>query len=321
MWRGKRREGVCAYARVRARGGMAIDGVRAYGYPRGINPMTNLGKILVLGANGMLGHALMNALGHGRDVVGLDLPAFDISDGAATRARVAAERPSLVVNAAARTDVDGCERDAAGAFAVNAAGAGSAAGACADAGALLVQVSTDYVFDGLKGAPYAEDDPVNPQSVYGKSKLAGEEAVRAALRDHLIVRTSWLFGAHGKNFVDTILSAASSQPELEVVGDQRGCPTFTADLAAAILKLSATPFRGTVHVANAGVCSWFEYARAILELAGVRGVAVRETTSDRLGRPAPRPPFSALDCARCASLAGAPMRHWREAVGEYISAR
>lgn len=276
-------------------------------------------KVLVIGSGGMLGHALMDVFARGHQVVGVDLPELDITDEDSTRACIAAERPLVVVNAAARTDVDGCEGDPGAAFAVNAGGAGNVARACEAAGARLVHVSTDYVFDGTSGRPYVEGDPVSPRSVYGKSKLAGEESVRVSHDDHLIVRTSWLFGAHGKNFVDTILRAASARKELEVVGDQRGCPTYTPDLAGAIERLAGTEHRGVMHVANSGICSWFEYARAVLDLAGVRGVAVREISSDRLDRPAPRPPFSALDCGRYASLAGAPMRHWRDAVGEYIA--
>ncbi|MEI6634741.1 MAG: dTDP-4-dehydrorhamnose reductase [Chlamydiota bacterium] len=278
-------------------------------------------RVLILGANGMLGHALMDVFARGHEVIGVDLPALDITNEDSTRAYIAAERPAVVVNAAARTDVDGCEGDPGAAFAVNAGGAGNVACACAAAGARLVHVSTDYVFDGIKGRPYVEGDRTNPQSVYGKSKLAGEESVQAFHDDHVIVRTSWLFGAHGRNFVDTILRAASTRKELDVVGDQRGCPTYAPDLAEAIERLAGTEHRGVVHVANSGLCSWFEYARAILELSGVRGVAVREITSDRLDRPAPRPPCSALDCGRYASLAGAPMRHWRDAVMEYLRVR
>ncbi len=280
--------------------------------------MAARGGVVIIGANGMLGRALVRAF---PGAAGVDLPSLDITDGPATAAFIASSRPSLVVNAAARTDVDGCEGDPGGAFAVNGDGAGNVARACASAGARIVHLSTDYVFDGLKGSPYSEDDPVNPRSVYGKSKLAGEEAVRAAHPDHLIVRTSWLFGAHGRNFVDAILNEAAAAREIEVVGDQRGRPTYAPDLAGAIRRLAGSSFRGTVHVANDGVCSWCEYARAILELAGAGGVSVREIESARLDRAAARPPYSALDCSRYASITGAPMRHWREALGEYLDSR
>lgn len=283
--------------------------------------MTPRNKVLVLGSNGMLGHELMDVLSARWDVAGADVEQVDIADAAATMSFVAAQAPSIVINAAARTDVDGCEGDPDGAFAVNARGAGNVAAACRAACARMIHLSTDYVFDGLAKKPYLEDAATNPQSVYGKSKLAGEQAVRRGLDDYIIVRTSWLFGPHGKNFVDTILKAASERSVLEVVGDQYGCPTYARDLASAIGSLLMTDCRGIVNVTNSGVCSWCEYARAILELGGISGVSVNEITSERLSRPAPRPPFSALDGSRYAGLTGAPMRQWRAAVGEYIRNR
>jgi dTDP-4-dehydrorhamnose reductase len=276
--------------------------------------------VLVIGAAGMLGHDLMDILPHRWEVRGADIDEVDITDASTTKGYVASLGPRTVINAAARTDVDGCELDPARAFAVNAGGARNVAEACRAAGARLVHLSTDYVFDGLKGEPYREDDTPNPQGVYAKSKLAGEEAVQGGARDHLIVRTSWLFGAHGKNFVDTILRAAA-KPVLQVVGDQRGSPTFTRDLAEAIARLLEVEHRGIIHVTNSGICSWCEYARAILDMAGMGGVRIEEITTAQLGRPAPRPPFSALDCSLYSRLTGARMRHWREAVREYIGSR
>ncbi|MCX6340005.1 MAG: dTDP-4-dehydrorhamnose reductase [Candidatus Aureabacteria bacterium] len=275
-------------------------------------------RILVIGAAGMLGHELMDILSPAWELTGVDIGEVDITDREGTEAYIRELRPHAVVNAAARTDVDGCEGDPDGAFAVNAQGAGYVAAACRAACARMIYLSTDYVFDGRAKKPYREDAATNPQSAYGKSKLAGEQAVRRGLDDYIIVRTSWLFGLHGKNFVDTILRAAARQPVLEVVGDQRGCPTYARDLAKAIGSLLMTDCRGIVNVTNSGVCSWCEYARAILELGGISGVRVNEITSERLSRPAPRPPFSALDGSRYAGLTGAPMRQWREAVGEYM---
>jgi dTDP-4-dehydrorhamnose reductase len=280
--------------------------------------MTIRKRILVIGADGMLGHELMDILSADWKLTGVDIGELDITGGKGVAEYIMSLRPCAVINAAARTDVDGCENDAEGAFAVNARGAGHVAAACGASASRMIQVSTDYVFDGRKGGPYSESDRPNPQSVYGKSKMAGEEAVRAALSDYLIVRTSWLFGRHGKNFVDRILKAASRQSVLEVVGDQYGCPTYARDLAAGIGALLTTDYRGIVNVTNSGICSWCEFARAILELAGMSGVKVNEITSDRLERRAPRPPFSALDGSRYAGLTGAPMRHWREALAEYI---
>jgi dTDP-4-dehydrorhamnose reductase len=275
-------------------------------------------KVLVLGANGMLGRELMDLLSERWAPTGADVDEVDITDREGTAAYIRALKPKVVINAAAYTDVDGCERDPEGAFAVNARGAAHAAAACSESASRMVQISTDYVFDGLKGKPYLESDRPNPRSVYGRSKLAGERAVGETLEDYIIIRTSWLFGAKGKNFVDTILNAASRRSVLEVVGDQHGSPTYVRDLAAAVDRLLATDCRGIVNVTNGGVCSWCEYARAILEIAGVEGVTVNEITSERLSRPAPRPPFSVLDGSRYAELTGAPLRHWREAVEEYI---
>jgi dTDP-4-dehydrorhamnose reductase len=274
--------------------------------------------VLVLGCSGMLGHDLMDILGRSYAVTGVDIDELDITDSEQTRRFINVRKPAAVINAAARTDVDGCESDPEGAFGVNGSGAEYVAAACAEAGAYLIQLSTDYVFDGLKGEPYHEDDRTNPRSVYGKSKLAGEDGVRKSLENYLIVRTSWLFGAYGKNFVATILKAAREKHLLEVVGDQYGCPTYTRDLADAIGALLEKECVGIVNVTNSGVCSWFEYAREILELAGVKGVKIRKISSERLERPAPRPPFSVLDGTRYTRLTGKRMRHWREAVKDYI---
>lgn len=267
----------------------------------------------------MLGHDLMKALSPSREAEGADIGDLDITDREATGSFILARRPSAVINAAARTDVDACERDRDGAFAVNARGAENVAAACAAAGARLIHLSTDYVFDGRARSPYRENDPTCPGSVYGASKRAGEEAVARAINDCIIVRTSWLFGLHGKNFIDTILKAAASPRALEVVGDQRGAPTYSGDCAGAIAGLLATAYRGVVHFTNSGDCSWYEYALAILEIAGVRGVRVEEITSDRLSRPAPRPAYSVLDCSLYERLTGAARRHWRDAAREYIS--
>ncbi len=276
-------------------------------------------SVLVLGSSGMLGHDLVDILSRHYRVSGVDIDELDITDGWRTKSLISNKKPSFVINAAAHTDVDGCESDPDVAFAVNGRGAENVALACLEAGACMIQLSTDYVFDGLKGKPYVEDDRPNPQSVYGKSKLVGEEAVRTTLENYLIIRTSWLFGRHGKNFVDTIRKAARERDLLGVVGDQYGCPTYTRDLAEAIGRLLRAEYAGIVNVSNSGICSWCDYARGILELSGISGVRVEEITSERLSRPAPRPPYSVLDGSLYARLTGAPMRHWREAVKDYIS--
>jgi dTDP-4-dehydrorhamnose reductase len=278
-------------------------------------------RVLVIGSSGMLGHDLMGVLAERWAAEGADIGEVDIADREKTERFIAGRKPFAVINAAARTDVDGCEGDREGAFAVNARGAGNIARACGAVGARLIHLSTDYVFDGLARKPYREEDQTNPQSVYGKSKRAGEEEIAASLRDYLIVRTSWLFGRHGKNFIDTILRAASRTKRLEVVGDQRGSPTYSRDLAEALARVVMTDHRGIVHITNSGSCSWYEYALAILDIAKMRDIHVDEITSDRLTRPAPRPLFSVLDCGLYEKITGAKMRPWREVVAEYIRER
>ncbi len=273
--------------------------------------------IVVTGANGMLGRDLMARFGD--RVRGFGHGELDITDRTSVQTVLTAVRPRLVINAAAYTDVDGCEADRQRAFAVNADGVRHLADACAGLGALLVHISTDYVFDGSKGQSWREDDPVNPLSVYGRSKLAGEEYARS-LADHLIVRTQWLYGRHGKNFVETMLRLAPERQELTVVHDQIGSPTWTVDLARAIAALLERDCRGTYHVANAGSCSWCEFARAIFQETGI-GTAVRAITSAELDRPAPRPGYSVLDCAKLTRNCGFEPRHWRDALREYLKTR
>jgi dTDP-4-dehydrorhamnose reductase len=193
------------------------------------------------------------------------------------------------------------------------------AGVSADIGAKLVQVSTDYVFDGGKGSPYREDDPTGPLSVYGESKLLGEENARLN-PNHLIVRTQWLYGLHGKNFVETMLNMATQRTELSVVDDQVGSPTWTMDLSRAIRALVESGCRGTYHAANAGFCSWNEFARAIFSQAGVKMSVLPMKTSE-LNRPAPRPLHSTLDCGKLSRDTGFVPQGWREALISYLATR
>ena len=209
--------------------------------------------ILVVGAHGMLGRDLMTVLpGEHR---GVDIDDVDITSQESVRTLMVTLKPEVVVNVAAYTDVDGCETKRELAYAVNGDGVGNLARVTADIGAKLVHISTDYVFDGSKGSPYREDDPTGPLSVYGQSKLLGEQNARLN-PDHLIIRTQWLYGLHGKNFVETMLTLAAERTVLSVVDDQIGSPTWTVDLALAIRALLATDCRGTYHAANAGFCSW-----------------------------------------------------------------
>lgn len=273
--------------------------------------------ILVVGAKGMLGQDLMRVLPG--DVRGVDIEEIDITSLESVRRVLLTLRPRVVVNCAAYTDVDGCETNVELAMGVNGDGVGHLAAATREIGALLVQVSTDYVFDGTKGSPYGEDDPVNPLSMYGKSKLLGEEKAREN-PDHLIVRTQWLYGHGGKNFVETMLRLAGERKELAVVDDQIGSPTWTMDLSLAISELIENGCRGTYHAANRGVCSWFEFAKAIFADAGV-AITVRPQTTRELGRPAPRPLYSVLDCEKLTHDTGLKLEGWREALGSYLERR
>jgi len=274
-------------------------------------------KYLITGANGGLGSALMEALRGGPDTaVGVDLPELDVADAAASRARVLAERPGVIVNCAAMTDVDGCEDRPDLARRVNAGAPGVLAEIANDVGALFVQIGTDYVFDGRLGRPYREDDPTSPLGVYGATKLAGEEAARAAGGKLLIVRTSRLFGPRGKNFVLAILKKAREAQTLRLVTDQRGSPTYTPDLARAILYLVRQGRRGLYHATNAGACSWLEWAREIFSAAGLERELV-PVTGAAFAAKAPRPADSTLDCAKLEAT-GFRRQTWQEATREMV---
>jgi dTDP-4-dehydrorhamnose reductase len=247
--------------------------------------------LLVTGAAGMLGRDVTAAAARaGHAVTPLSRRELDVCDAAAVRAVVAAARPDAIVNCAAWTDVDGAEADERAATAVNGAGAGNVAAA----GAFVVHVSTDYVFDGTAREPYVESAPTAPVSAYGRSKLAGEHAVAEAAPDaHAIVRSSWLFGEHGANFVATMLRLAGERDSLTVVDDQVGCPTFTGHLAVALVEIAEHRLHGIRHVAGAGSCSWHDLAAATFAATGADVELARGRTAD-LGRPAPRPAYSVL---------------------------
>jgi dTDP-4-dehydrorhamnose reductase len=271
-------------------------------------------RMLVTGAGGMLGQDVVRAAA-GHDVAGLARRELDVTDAAAVERRFAELEPDVVVNCAAWTDVDGAEADPAGAHAVNADGAGKVAVAAARRGVRLIHVSTDYVFDGRASTPYVESDATAPLGVYGASKLAGEEAVRAAGGSHAIVRSSWLFGIGGPNFVATMLRLAGERDWIGVVTDQVGCPTYTGDLAQALVALAGSEAQGTVHVAGGGRCSWHDFAVEIFRQAGV-ACEVRPTTTAEMGRPAPRPAFSALVSERPEAPSLPP---WQEGLTRYLS--
>ncbi len=282
---------------------------------------------IVLGAGGQLGHALLEIADAARiSAVGLPRAELDVTDGVAVTRLLNRVQPDIVINAAAYTAVDGAESEAKRAFAVNRDGPAAIAEACAAAGIPLIHVSTDYVFDGMKQGAYEEDDKTAPLSVYGHSKLAGEIAIRQRRGRHAIVRTSWVFGVQGSNFVKSILRAAAARRDLRVVADQYGCPTPAADLAEALLALShrmlADPgLGGTFHFAGADPLSRHAFAEAILDAAqpwlGRPQRVVPIATSEH-PVPARRPPNSVLACRRLAAL-GIPPKPWHRGLETVVS--
>jgi dTDP-4-dehydrorhamnose reductase len=273
--------------------------------------------ILVVGSKGMLGQDLMQILVG--DVRGVDIDEIDITSFESTRRVLLTLKPRIVVNAAAYTDVDGCETNRELAMQVNGEGVAHLAMTAVEIGAKLVHVSTDYVFDGKKEAPWLEDDSTNPLSVYGESKLAGELNARLA-PDCLVVRTQWLYGLHGKNFVETMLRLGAEKGEIPVVDDQTGSPTWTVDLGLAIKALIDSGCRGIYHAANAGFCTWNAFARAIFEEAGL-DVTVKPMTTTELGRLATRPLYSVLDCGKLVNDTGFQPESWRDGLRKYLELR
>lgn len=277
-------------------------------------------KVVITGAGGQLGVDLAeHCTETGDHVVAVDRSSLDITDPAAVRELLSSVRPDAVINAAAYTAVDACETNADTAFAVNADAVGFLSAACDDVGAHLVQVSTDYVFDGTLDRPYREDDPTNPQSVYGQSKLAGEIA---AGPNAAIARTSWVCGEHGNNMVKLVLRlAANPEQSLAFVDDQRGNPTFTADLAPALRQLAVDRRSGVHHVTNQGAVSWYEFVREILAAAGDDPDRVRPISSAHLDppRPAPRPANSVLDNGAWRAAGYEELRNFREPLAELVA--
>ena len=269
-------------------------------------------KVLITGAAGQLGHDLQLAFAND-DVVALDRAALDVTREDDVRSTVAAHQPDLVVHAAAFTAVDACETETETAWRVNATASWWIARACADAGAAMVYVSSDYVFDGTLGRPYTEFDPVNPRSMYGRSKEAGEQLVRETLDDHYIVRTSWVHGANGGNFAKTMLRLGRERGAVSVVDDQTGSPTFTFDLAPQIRRLAMSGHPGTYHLTNTGHCTWFEFARAIFDHAGL-DVDLTPTDTESFGAPAHRPAYSVMDNLKARQIGLPEMPAWQDSL-------
>ena len=275
-------------------------------------------KTLILGATGLLGQALKREWA-GDEVVGLGLEDVDIRNAEKVREIVEKTRPDWIVLAAAYTDVDGCESSQELAFAVNRDAAVQVAQAAKDAGAKLLFLSSDYVFDGKKNSPYEIGDARNPQSVYGRTKAEAEIQLLAAIPNCCIIRTAWLFGVGGKCFPDTILKLAATRPALDVVNDQRGCPTYSVDLSKAIVQLCRKGANGIVHVTNAGDCSWFEFACEIVKSAGFP-TEVRPVSTQQMVRPASRPAYSVMS-AKSLQAYGIAMPPWQDALARYLQER
>lgn len=276
-------------------------------------------RVLIFGGTGMLGKALVRKWRDGDEVISLGSAEADLRQADQVEKVVSEARPHWVVLSAAYTDVDGCEINPQLASAVNTHGAVNVAKAVQRAGAKLLFVSTDYVFDGRKNSPYETGEPRNPINAYGKSKAEAELKLLELLPECCIVRTSWLFGPGGKCFPDTILKIASTRKEIEVVNDQHGCPTYTLDLADAIIGLCRADAKGIVHATNSGDCTWYEFAREILSRAGL-GTTVKPTSSDKYVRPAERPKYSILSTASLDRYAIS-LRPWQQTIPDYLRER
>jgi dTDP-4-dehydrorhamnose reductase len=275
-------------------------------------------KVLIVGCRGMLGTDLMEVMGPVYDMTGLDLPDLDITQSEQCLAKAQELRPEVIINAAAFTRVDACEESEKEAFLANAYGAGYLAKAAASVGSLFVHYSTDYIFDGEKSESYLEEDAPNPQSVYGKSKLLGETLIREHCSQHMILRTSWLFGRNGSNFIRTIVDAARKGTPLRVVNDQKGSPTYSLDLAVHTRMMIEAGCRATYHVTNRGSCTWHDLARSVLEWAGINSVPITPVATAEFPRPARRPANSILANSHLERDGLPPMRPWQVAAREYV---
>lgn len=276
-------------------------------------------KILITGASGQLGQELQVQLGEElkkHEVIPTDYTSLDITNISQVKAKLELEKPDVVINCAAHTAVDKCEEDIENAYKINAIGPKNLAIACNEIDARLVQISTDYVFNGEEPGARHEDDLTGPQSIYGTSKLLGEEYVKTFCKKHFIIRTAWLYG-EGNNFVRTMLKLAETNKELNVVGDQFGSPTSTKDLAKAIIELMQTEYYGTYHGTCEGECSWYDFACKIFELKGI-DIKVNKVTSEEFVRPAKRPKYSVLDNFMLKLYGLNSFRHWEEALKDYL---
>ncbi|WP_338554881.1 dTDP-4-dehydrorhamnose reductase [Paenibacillus sp. KS-LC4] len=277
-------------------------------------------RILITGARGQLGAELANLLvPENIEIIALNRSELDVVNLEQCRAVLAQHRPDAIIHCGAYTAVDQAEAEPDEAFRVNGAGTRNLAVAAKEAGAKLCYISTDYVFDGKGSVPYNEYDNTNPQTVYGKSKLAGEYAVQMLHDRFFIVRTSWVYGKYGNNFVKTMLKMGAERDSLKVVADQLGSPTYTYDLAQFLLELIQTDYYGIYHASNTGICSWHEFAQAIFEEAGNSKVQVDPCATNEFPRPAPRPAYSVMDQVAIRSNGLQQLRPWRDALRHFVN--
>ncbi len=275
-------------------------------------------RLLITGARGLLGTELVDRASRlGLEVHATDIDEMDVTDRGAVESVVGSLEPEVILHCAAYTAVDRAEAEPDAAMRLNRDGTRNVARAAAKAGSLLVYLSTDYVFDGEKRSPYLPEDPPNPQGAYARSKLAGEEETAAAGGEWLMVRSGWLYGSGGKNFVDTILGMAEERGSVKVVSDQKGRPTWAGSLAPTVLDLLATGARGVYHAADRGEATWLELAEKALALAGIEAVVVPVSTEE-WGAPAPRPEYSVLDLEKVESLLGRAMPRWEDSLRHYL---
>ena len=274
-------------------------------------------KILITGSSGMLGHDLIEILKDNHELILTSSKTLDITDNNRVIEFICENKPDIVINSAAYTNVDGCEENQETAYSINGDGVRNLAIGCSKIDCPLVHISTDYVFNGENTRPWVEDDEIGPISVYGKSKLKGEEAILETLDKFFIIRTAWLYGINGGNFPKTMLELAKNHSEITVVYDEVGTPTYTLDLAKAISELIGTDYYGIYHITNSGNCSWCEFARYIFEVAD-KDVKVIPVTASEFARPAPSPHYSVLENKKWIENGFKPLRNYKDAAKEYI---
>lgn len=273
-------------------------------------------RILITGASGMLGHDLQRTLKN-HELILYNSKNLDITNKNLVSGKINEMKPDILINSAAYTNVDDCETNYEEAHKVNALGPKNLATVCKDLKIPLVHISTDYVFDGKKTEPLKENDNLGPQTAYGKTKLEGEQFIQKILDEYFIIRTAWLYGCDGNNFVKTMLNLSKSHNEINVVNDQIGSPTFTYDLAKGISEIIKTDKYGVYHLTNSGSCSWYEFSKEIFKLANIN-VKVTPVTTEEFPRPAPRPKYSVLSNDKWIKQGFKPLRNYKEALKEYL---